>query len=138
MKMKATSSLVITVAFASPFCATSFLPTSFVSTPSSIRPTDGCGGSFRIFASDTKEKEVTIASTDGDVSVDPDAEGLPWWWDYIWKLPQMQPGAPGTECTFPDSANVLKSNIEQIYGGFPSLDGCPLAEGDITDIGDGK
>lgn len=35
------------------------------------------------------------------------------------------------------AANVLRTNIEQIYGGYPSLDGCPLAEGDIADIGDG-
>ena len=49
----------------------------------------------------------------------------------------MQTTAPGTQCTFGDSANVLRSNIEQIYGGFPSKDGCPLAEGEITDIADG-
>jgi cytochrome P450 len=69
--------------------------------------------------------------------IDPDAEGLPWWWDLVWKLDVMKPGTQGTDCTFGDSANVLKSNIEQIYGGYPSLDGCPLGEGDIADIADG-
>ena len=43
----------------------------------------------------------------------------------------------GTDITFGDNANVIKANIEQIYGGYPSLDGCPLAEGDIADIADG-
>jgi hypothetical protein len=53
------------------------------------------------------------------------------------KLPALQPAPQGTDCTFADSANVLRTNIEQIYGGFPSLDKCPLAEGEITDIADG-
>jgi cytochrome P450 len=55
----------------------------------------------------------------------------------VWKLDIMKTGEPGTDCTFGDSANVLRTNIEQIYGGYPSLDGCPLAEGDISDIADG-
>lgn len=66
-----------------------------------------------------------------------EVEGLPWWWDMVWKLDMMKTGEPGTDVIFGDSANVLRTNIEQIYGGFPSLDGCPLAEGEITDIGDG-
>lgn len=73
-------------------------------------------------------------------STDPDAEGLPWWWEYLFKLPALQPAPQGTDCTFADSAtNVLRTNIniEQIYGGFPSLDKCPLGEGEITDIADG-
>jgi cytochrome P450 family 97 subfamily B polypeptide 3 len=65
------------------------------------------------------------------------AEGLPWWWNLVWKLDIMKTGEPGTDIIFGDSANVLRTNIEQIYGGFPSLDGCPLAEGAIDDIGDG-
>ncbi len=90
----------------------------------------------------TETKEVATSSKDdgGNIEpmeIDPDAEGLPWWWDLVWKLDVMKPGEPGTDCTFGDSANVLKNNIEQIYGGYPSLDGCPLAEGDIADIADG-
>jgi hypothetical protein len=77
----------------------------------------------------------------GDVSqnkqANPDAEGLPWWWELVWKLDMMKTGEPGKEIIFGDSANVLRTNIEQIYGGYPSLDGCPLAEGEINDIGDG-
>jgi hypothetical protein len=89
--------------------------------------------SSKLFA--TAEEEKT--ETKKDIEIDPDAEGLPWWWDLVWKLDVMKPGVPGTDCTFGDSANVLKNNIEQIYGGYPSLDGCPLGEGDIADIADG-
>lgn len=60
---------------------------------------------------------------------EPNADGLPWWWELVWKLDIMKQGEPGKEIIFGDSANVLRTNIEQIYGGYPSLDGCPLAEG---------
>lgn len=86
------------------------------------------------------QEEETVAEKSEEneaVGIDPDAEGLPWWWDAVWKLEVMQTGEPGTEVTFGDSANVLRTNIEQIYGGYPSKDGCPLAEGAIDDIGDG-
>lgn len=82
----------------------------------------------------TKSKEEVKSPS---VVTNPGAEGLPWWWEYIWKLDIMKTGEPGKDCTFGDSANVLRTNIEQIYGGYPSLDGCPLAEGDIADIADG-
>ena len=49
----------------------------------------------------------------------------------------MKTGEDGEDIIFGDSANVLRSNIEQIYGGYPSLDGCPLAEGALDDIADG-
>lgn len=75
------------------------------------------------------------ASQNGQAN--PDVEGLPWWWELVWKLDMMKLGEPGEEIIFGDSANVLRTNIEQIYGGYPSLDGCPLAEGEINDIGDG-
>ncbi len=92
----------------------------------------------KLFATVEEEKVETKAKDEKkEVEIDPNAEGLPWWWDFVWKLDIMKPGEPGTDCTFGDSANVLKSNIEQIYGGYPSLDGCPLAEGDIADIADG-
>jgi len=81
--------------------------------------------------------ESSSISSSNVAQVDPDAEGLPWWWELVWKLDIMQKGEQGTEISFGDSANVLRTNIEQIYGGYPSLDGCPLAEGEITDIADG-
>ena len=80
-----------------------------------------------------EKKDITNESTESDA----DVEGLPWWWDLVWKLDVMKTSEPGTDCTFGDSANVLRTNIEQIYGGFESKDGCPLAEGDIADIADG-
>mmetsp|Transcript_13496 Transcript_13496/g.29318 ORF Transcript_13496/g.29318 Transcript_13496/m.29318 type:complete len:647 (-) Transcript_13496:233-2173(-) len=150
--MKVTSSaLAILWASVSTNSATAFVPSSFVGTSSVSRATIDSSSS-RIFALDTKEKEdIAVAVSEAD---DPeygkgpwvagftneakqDDEGLPWWWEYIWQLPQLQKGTPGTTCTFADSANVLRTNIEQIYGDFPSLDGCPLGEGEITDIADG-
>ena len=85
----------------------------------------------------TKSKSVNGAPEDAVPIVDPDAEGLPWWWELVWKLDMMQKGEQGEPVGFGDSANVLRTNIEQIYGGYPSLDGCPIAEGEITDIADG-
>jgi len=71
------------------------------------------------------------------MEIDPNAEGLPWWWELVWKLDIMKKGEPGTDIIFGDSANVLRTNIEQIYGGYPSLDRCPLAEGELNDIAEG-
>jgi len=79
------------------------------------------------------ESPPSIAGADGDEEV----EGLPWWWEFVWDLDIMKKGDPGSDVIFGDSANVLRTNIEQIYGGFDSLDGTPLAEGEITDIADG-
>eukprot|EP00546_Thalassionema_frauenfeldii_P009187 CAMPEP_0178921898 /NCGR_PEP_ID=MMETSP0786-20121207/15826_1 /TAXON_ID=186022 /ORGANISM="Thalassionema frauenfeldii, Strain CCMP 1798" /LENGTH=670 /DNA_ID=CAMNT_0020596147 /DNA_START=131 /DNA_END=2143 /DNA_ORIENTATION=+ len=65
-------------------------------------------------------------------------EGLPWWWEYIWELDFMKPSAEAdSEIQFGDSAYVFKSNIEQIYGGYDSLDHCPMAEGALDDLADG-
>ena len=65
------------------------------------------------------------------------SDGLPWWWELVWDLDIMKRGEPGTDIIFGDSAHVLRTNIEQIYGDYPSLDGCPLGEGAIDDIADG-
>lgn len=37
-------------------------------------------------------------------------------WDFVWKLPVMQKGEQGAPIKFGDVANVLRKNIEQIYG----------------------
>ena len=87
--------------------------------------------------SSTKEDNNENTSSTATAAAAVDVEGLPWWWEYIWKLPQFQLGQPGTDCTFADSAHVLRTNIEQIYGGYPSLDHCPLATGALDDIADG-
>jgi len=91
----------------------------------------------KLFSQLQEEEKVAETETDSSSIPSPDAEGLPWWWDAVWKLDVMQTGEPGTVITFGDSANVLRTNIEQIYGGYPSKDGCPLAEGELDDIGDG-
>lgn len=60
-------------------------------------------------------------------------------WDAVWKLPVMQPGTPGTSpTTFGDAANVLKANILQIYGNEPSVDGAPVAEGEVEGLLEGS
>jgi hypothetical protein len=90
--------------------------------------------------SSTKEDETKVVSAEREkivngatvadenekpaMEIDPNAEGLPWWWELVWKLDIMKKGEPGKEIIFGDSANVLRTNIEQIYGGYPSLDGC--------------
>jgi hypothetical protein len=84
-----------------------------------------------------EEKAIASSSTGTTANNTPTPEGLPWWWDMVWKLDIMKLGKEGEDIIFGDSANVLRTNIEQIYGGFPSRDGCPLADGDISDIADG-
>eukprot|EP00548_Thalassiothrix_antarctica_P014758 CAMPEP_0194179874 /NCGR_PEP_ID=MMETSP0154-20130528/13271_1 /TAXON_ID=1049557 /ORGANISM="Thalassiothrix antarctica, Strain L6-D1" /LENGTH=677 /DNA_ID=CAMNT_0038895405 /DNA_START=38 /DNA_END=2071 /DNA_ORIENTATION=+ len=67
-----------------------------------------------------------------------EVEGLPWWWEYIWDLDAMKPSGKTTGAvSFGDSANVFRTNIEQIYGGYDSLDNCPMAEGALDDLADG-
>lgn len=41
-------------------------------------------------------------------------------------------GSKGEPLTLGDTMHVFRSNIEQIYGGFPSVDGTPLAAGDLS------
>lgn len=96
----------------------------------------------RVLWSTTEEKKTTGSATTPDGPEPPkkdkgDSDGLPWWWEMVWKLDIMKTGEQGEDIIFGDSANVLRTNIEQIYGGYPSLDGCPLAEGALDDIGDG-
>ncbi len=78
-----------------------------------------------------KDSQVSLDQTvqESNVVQEENADGLPWWWELVWKLDIMKQGEPGQEIIFGDTANVLRTNIEQIYGGYDSLDGCPLAEG---------
>jgi cytochrome P450 family 97 subfamily B polypeptide 3 len=60
-------------------------------------------------------------------------------WDAVWKLPLLQPGKPGTSpTTFGDGAQVLKANILQVYGDEPSVDGAPIAQGEIDGLLEGS
>eukprot|EP00562_Extubocellulus_spinifer_P035192 CAMPEP_0178691922 /NCGR_PEP_ID=MMETSP0699-20121125/6918_1 /TAXON_ID=265572 /ORGANISM="Extubocellulus spinifer, Strain CCMP396" /LENGTH=640 /DNA_ID=CAMNT_0020337261 /DNA_START=22 /DNA_END=1944 /DNA_ORIENTATION=- len=94
----------------------------------------GVNGDTSSTTAATKKDEIPEVN---GATPDPDAEGLPWWWELVWDLDIMKRGEAGSDVIFGDSAHVLRTNIEQIYGGYPSLDRCPLAEGDITDIADG-
>ncbi|KAJ1421202.1 cytochrome P450 [Ochromonadaceae sp. CCMP2298] len=59
-------------------------------------------------------------------------------WDYVWKLPVMQPGPQGVSpTTLGDAALVIKGNILQVYGGEPSPDGAPIAVGELEGMLDG-
>jgi len=119
--------------------SSSFVARTKLSAVSKVHPRT----SFTTVWSSLKEDEEVKTKVDalveghGQAEIDPDAEGLPWWWELVWKLDIMQKGEEGSAVGFGDSANVLRTNIEQIYGGYPSLDGCPLAEGELGDIADG-
>jgi hypothetical protein len=120
----------------------STLPTTTTNpnTPSTLATTSTTLWSSLKDKTEETVEEAAAAASDSTTETTPqtpDAEGLPWWWELVWKLNIMKTGQQGEEIIFGDSANVLRTNIEQIYGGYPSLDGCPLAEGEITDIGDG-
>lgn len=61
----------------------------------------------------TKDKtkiddSVNGATVDTDSLSEPSSEGLPWWWELVWKLDIMKKGEPGKEIIFGDSANVLR------------------------------
>ncbi len=60
-------------------------------------------------------------------------------WDTLWNLDFMKPSEQGVSPTsFGDAANVLRTNIEQIYGDEPSYDGAPVAEGEVEGILEGS
>jgi cytochrome P450 len=94
-------------------------------------------GTTTIQINGAKPEAETNAQTSSSSSSAASADGLPWWWEWVWKLDFLQPGTDGTDIVLGDTANVLRTNIEQIYGGYPSLDGCPLAEGELGDIAEG-
>lgn len=135
MKMRSSNFLVVAASF---WGSTN----AFLATPPGAKKSFGIKPTnlFALTEEETKTESKNAspeehAAASGEI--DPDAEGLPWWWELVWKLDMMQKGDQGEPIIFGDSANVLRTNIEQIYGGYPSLDRCPLAEGDIADIGDG-
>jgi len=130
------------------FCLLSFLllvdassafvyPSKVSSIPANYQITSSTTFRSTLKDDETKTEVNKIEEQHGQPEVDPDVEGLPWWWELVWKLDVMQKGEQGETVTFGDSANVLRTNIEQIYGGYESLDGCPLAEGELGDIADG-
>lgn len=43
-----------------------------------------------------------------------EAEGLPWWWEYFWKLPFTRRGDKGEPLTLGDTMHVFRTNIEQV------------------------
>jgi cytochrome P450 family 97 subfamily B polypeptide 3 len=102
-----------------------------------LKDVNGAAANAQVAGAKDDGEALATAAASTDAASGKEGEGLPWWWDLIWDLDVMKTGEPGADIVFGDTANVLRTNIEQIYGGFPSLDGCPLAEGAITDIAEG-
>lgn len=69
-------------------------------------------------------------------------EGNPagkWIWDKFWASKIVEPGKSGeSPTTFGDAAQIIKGNIMQVYGGEPSPDGAPIAEGEVEGILEGS
>lgn len=87
----------------------------------------------RLFAVDDDSASSTATVVEGK-----NKDGsLPFYWNFIWSLPFLQPTPQGSPPQFSDSALIFKSNIEQIYGSYPSYDLCPMAEGALDDIASG-
>merc|ERR1719191_434293 len=62
---------------------------------------------------------------------------LPWLWEHFWNLSFARRGNYGEALVLGDTMHIFRTNIEQIYGNCPSVDGAPLAEGDISELTDG-
>lgn len=59
--------------------------------------------------------------------------------DLLWKLPIFRPSRQGTSpTTFGDAAKVLKYNILEVYGNKPSIDGAPIAKGEVKGLLEGS
>jgi hypothetical protein len=60
-------------------------------------------------------------------------------WDWLWQQDFMKPSESGVSPTkLGDAATVLRNNIEQVYGGAPSIDGAPIAEGEVKGMLEGS
>lgn len=60
-------------------------------------------------------------------------------WNWTWRRDFMKPSEQGVSPTqFGDAATVLRNNIEQVYGGAPSIDGAPIAEGEAKGMLEGS
>jgi hypothetical protein len=81
----------------------------------------------------------------GVVQQQQQTDGLPWWWEFVWNnFDFLKPTSndtgidlSATPVTLGDSATVLRYNIEQLYGGYQSVDGCPVATGALDDLAEG-
>jgi len=79
-------------------------------------------------------EKAMLSDMKGPVNLQ-DVEGLPWWWEAVWKLPFTKRGQRGEPLCLGDTMHVFRTNIEQIFGGEPSYDGAPLATGDLASAG---
>ncbi|KAJ1636094.1 hypothetical protein T492DRAFT_625694 [Pavlovales sp. CCMP2436] len=60
---------------------------------------------------------------------------MPAVWTWAWNnLPFLQPSQRGDPVSLGDTARTFKANIEQLFAGYPSRDGAPLAAADVSGI----
>lgn len=60
---------------------------------------------------------------------------MPGIWTWAWDtLPFLQPSKKGEDVSLGDTARTFKANIEQLFAGYPSRDGAPLAAADVQNI----
>jgi hypothetical protein len=92
----------------------------------------------------TETKPDTKESTSSVVKAEPKElfKGNPvgkMLWDWAWRQRVMKPSEQGQSPTkFGDAATVLRNNIEQVYGGAESIDGAPIAEGEVKGMLEGS
>eukprot|EP00444_Apocalathium_aciculiferum_P023279 CAMPEP_0183438866 /NCGR_PEP_ID=MMETSP0370-20130417/77651_1 /TAXON_ID=268820 /ORGANISM="Peridinium aciculiferum, Strain PAER-2" /LENGTH=674 /DNA_ID=CAMNT_0025627183 /DNA_START=31 /DNA_END=2055 /DNA_ORIENTATION=+ len=88
----------------------------------------------QVLMNDGGEDKPMLSGIKGPTNV-VDVEGLPWWWEAVWKLPFTERGKPGEPLNLGDTMHIFRKNIEQIFGGEESYDGAPLATGDLASAG---
>jgi cytochrome P450 len=71
------------------------------------------------------------------LQVEDNIKELPWWWDALFMLPFAQPTNPGEKINLGDQLQVMKTNIEQLVLGKESVDGAPVATGDLPALAPG-
>ncbi|GAB5360755.1 hypothetical protein AAMO2058_000654800 [Amorphochlora amoebiformis] len=96
------------------------------------------GGTIKTFkiANGTEAGGLSAETSLFNVYGKADQQGLPFWWNFFWELPFTKAGKEGP-LKLGDTMRIFKANIEEIYGGYPSQDGTPIATGSLDGLTDG-
>ena len=103
MKFSNKAFLALTLAsFSSDVTTHAFSPAAFTSKATTFSTNSRVQTQYqhptsKLFSQLQEEEKVTETESSTPATPSPDAEGLPWWWDAVWKLDVMQTGEPGTE-----------------------------------------
>ena len=85
------------------------------STPPNVFTKDGNYKTFKISNNTGDETRSLSAETSlFNLYGKANQEGLPFWWNYFWKLPFTQPGKAGEELKLGDTMRIFKANIEEV------------------------